>query len=900
MSFIKLKIESQKYQLIGITLIISLIFVSSCYFILLPQIVNPSILGKFFSSFQDEKILVYGVSNEDLSINRTDFIFSGKSKSLSFLQSFPSILEEASYTSFNAFEPLSQSLFAYDFIQTYDENMTVLLGIDSEFFENLLNISIEGGITGDAILLKLNTDDTANLGETNITINESVVKEINVTNILDKDTFIQKLPYFARFLIEGYRVHYFTDVYRFILINEQRYVELYNSFIETDSSYYTLLGLLSLTKNGYYKIVWSRNSYEKVESFQIEINRHISYLDEFASINIDSSPIIQDIENNSSLVDIAYSYIRGIQLVFWSLSMIILIQAINKKQLVARDKELRFILSGRGWMKRSFDIIVETSIITIAGVCIGYPVLCLLTLVQNQISSAFIFIPINFVEFIIIFSTIYLVTLLVFFTHELFLRKILMGKFDSKSGNLLLKALPRTIRLLSLIALILVLWLMNKEYNLLFIYVLISGALFIAFLALLIIQIILKIILSCYDNYKIRTNNSSSPNIILLKLWKKFYNPKMLKYSFLFAMMSSVIIYSFTTADSLKEEQLWNLGGEISCKVNGASNSSIEHEIGKLTNLIDYTKIIEISTDFNTSDFTLSSTYSLQGISISDFFEYYTKKDIQKWLYEGSLDEFNSSSCLLSLEYKKYGYSIDHILSIFYANTTDSSLEALNVTINGFFNYWPRLVMKESYSISQNVEYCVMDINVLEQILVVSETTYDTTYLIHVREKDINSSLSYLDTLNMFSEISFVNLQIYDGINEIFLTPIAIVFEVVIILWIVLSVYERFEDINSDPKAKTLGIIGMSANYHRTLIFVKIMELILTIFVILSVVILTLITSDFILSITTSRINQLSTHTIGYILLLALLSFILLFLQLILEYLRLRRINLALIFRHPE
>lgn len=226
-------------------------------------------------------------------------------------------------------------------------------------------------------------------------------------------------------------------------------------------------------------------------------------------------------------------------------------------------------------------------------------------------------------------------------------------------------------------------------------------------------------------------------------------------------------------------------------------------------------------------------------------------------------------------------------------------IDNTHLVVGGFIGSWPSITDPLG-ELSQSSLKVVIDFNALQAILEGENIDYVIDYIIHIKEKQIESTVESISNLTYLEEINIIDPMIYEGIKRVLLFPIVLVFEMLIIFWLALFAYSNIEDINTNLEAKSLGIVAISKNFKKPLIYVKIIESIIHLMILtLTIVIIFVITYNLI-AVLLDIYFVLSKQTYVYLVIIFATYLLVQILQVTFDYLSYKRLNLSLLYRHPE
>jgi len=351
----------------------------------------------------------------------------------------------------------------------------------------------------------------------------------------------------------------------------------------------------------------------------------------------------------------------------------------------------------------------------------------------------------------------------------------------------------------------------------------------------------------------------------------------------------------------MKNESKWYIGSEINFSASKDITNELDIELENYEYVIDYTKVYypEVKNVSSLLKYNFGEVIiNFIGINKTDYYNFYNSRNTKKWLSEGDLSNLNEETIFLSRIFKDYNFEIGDTIDIIDNKTS--------LIIGGFINAWPTVSTPDGGSSDRR--FCVISSSsILETILENLGGDYFIKYQLHTKTKNIISTVeyftNYLTTTDFSGFLNYIDFSFIDGLKKVFLSPVILLFEMITFVWGALFLFTNFEDVNTSEEAKILGIIGMVKDYKRSYIWIKLVEsaILFSTFIILLFFVFLLTNIIFIiLGVFPASLISFSMETISSILVFISLYFILLILQIIIEYYNFRKLNLSLMFRHPE
>ena len=882
------RMDSRRKYLLKSILIICLVSLSSILFLLVPQLINPLILRKYLNNY-DDGIINFEVMGDNITnYPLYDFTFTGKANSLDHLENFDSILSDSSLKAFNLFEPKSFTHYAEIGVFVNSTKYAKLLCISNSLFQNLLNLS-DNSSTGQnsVIMLKFNQSDILTTGIHTIDIADQDA-DLLVTNEIPLDVFQSTYPFFSGYFSDGYFQSEINLQYVYFLKKED-YTTLWNSKIGS-SVPFEMNGFVVFSENQKGTIYWSVKSVEMITTFINDLETALPT--EGSSIKIYvSQDALSYAENNQFLVEFLHSFIRSIQLLIWSLSFIVIVFTINKIQKINKEQEIKIILAGQSWKLRIFTHLFESFIITLSSLAIALAVLYPLILLQHLFGISIILDKSIFIGLGVI-AIVQLLTIFgVYVDYEFYLRRVATSNLSLSEEYKPLMFVPIYGKIIGGLMVIALLWVLNRNYNLLYLAGLYLASLIISAIIVLSVKLFIRLLISIADKRAKKRDKEVSTTFILFKLWRKFISSKFLIYSFVLSLMLSTFLVSTLASDAIKNTNNWWIGGEINFDSPVTNISEVNQVLDSNSAVIDYTTCIKKWTNISLLEVSLGEENpNYYGIDKSDYFDYFRSWNTKKWLVEGDLNNFNENTIFLTQKFRDFGFKLGDII-----DTIDNT----HLIIGGFIGSWPSITDPMG-ELSQSSLEVVIDFNTLQAILEGENIEYCIDYIIHTKEQQIESIIESLSNLTYLEEINIIDSMIYEGIKRVLLFPIVLVFEMLIIFWSALFAYSNIEDINTSLEAKSLGIVAINKNFKKPLIFVKIIESIIHMMILTLTIVLIFVIAYNLIAVLLDIYFVLSKQTYVFLVIIFTAYLLVQILQVTFEYLNYKRLNLSLLYRHPE
>ncbi len=901
------RLLGRRKLLLKSVLILSLITLASFVVALLPQLANPHILGKYLSNLTSGAIYI-----EEQAPPYFDFEVSGQTNTPAFIENFDQMLEKSSTKTFGVFLPESYNLFIKEFVVITNETITnetttggFIVGISNDLYDLLKNHSTNNNTSTGAIILSQYQNDT--LGTYSIKFREQNTT-LTVNKKINYESFDSIFPF-----VNYYLTKIESNQQRFFFIQIDELITLFDDIVkDSDEPYYELMGYISFKEYQRDIIYWSIDSPKLIEDFQQELIANIQQQNPSNYISFQFDYFVE----NAMFVNIVFSFIRGLQLLIWGIAFILGISTVAKIQKINRDQELRIIFAGQKWFKRIVNLFTESLLIIITSVSFALVIIYPFIKFQSAFKITLALNKSIILEFILIPVILLLTLFATYLDFEFYLRRIIRSRSKNQQYKPFAK-IPMYVKLILPLLIVLILWLLNRNLiSLLAFAAFLLISIIICYLTILFVRLILNTGKKIYHHQKKRADKPVSSMFILLKLWKKMLSSKLLLYTFMLTIISAAFLFVNFTADAKRTEFMWWSGGEIEFWAPATNTTIIDGNLETISEIVDYTKLIFFNQYFNGSEHysyslienvitEVNSSYEgeriyyIIGINSTDYFNFYESWNMKNWLAEGQLNSLNGNNIFISQKIQRIGFGLEDTLK--FMN------ESIPLTIKGVIDAWPSITDQYGERSSREL-MLIMDYELLQSILDAKDIDYNVRYKVHTTEKQIKSTaeelIPMLSSINSLDEMSYLDLDVFVGLRKIFLEPIVVVFQILILLWCALFAYTNFDNVNFSLEARNLGIIALAKDFREPLLRFKILEgfllygAFLFIFGLLYALSYGLLLGTGIAYGIKSII--ISKYTIINLLFLLLFYPGLLLIQAIVEYFNLRRINLSLMYRHPE
>ena len=905
------RILGRRNFLLKTILIVILLSLSSFVVALLPQLITPHILSEHLSG-----LFISG--GEEISTQEyfyPDVELMGQTNNPLLIENFNQTVELASLSVYSVYLPKSLAFYVNEYAKWLNETsinpafaLVSLIGVSTPTYNSLRTLSSDNSSTNGAILLT--EFQNASLSSYSIEVRDQN-SSITANKVLTIANLTEHLPYLADNILShiSYRPDEFgrdTHYYPCFILKIEEFIAQFESFIIESSAPYFLHGFLVFEESQKEIMAWSLNSPKLLVSFETDLLASILLQDPSAQFHFGNVYIYVD----DMFVSIAHSFVRGLQFTIWVFSIILAVVTIGKIQNINTDKELRVLLSGKKWFPRILHLFSESLLLVLLGSTIALLLLYPFLQLQSLFGIELILTKANALTL----SVVILVTLgavfATFIDFELYLRRVLYKESKEEFYKPFSK-LPKFLYLIIIALVFTFLWLINRNLVFLLVFaIFMVAALLLSYLTTLLVRLVIRIAKRTYRNRKRKKNQKISPMFALLKLWKSKLNSRFLLYSVMLSVVSGAFLFINFTADAQRSEFLWWNGGEIEFGISPLNVTMIDQNLLSISEILDSTKVISFNQFSNSSNYyafalindkitVVNSSYEgerlsrIVGINSSDYFEFFSRWSKRRWLTQGQPTVLINNQMYVSEKFQEEGFDSGGSIKILN--------DSLSFTIQGIMDDWPGVASIFPRFI------VIMDYNSLKVILETLQFDYQVTYKIHTTEKNINSTIEKIIPLMSqydIDDLRYLNYELFENIRIVFLRPIIVIVQMFLLIWISLFIYSNIEDINQSSDAKNLGLLAFTGNFLKPLRNFKILEgfTLFSIFL-LMLLLLYCVIYGFLFSVgAIYEIKALivSRYTWFNILFLVVAYPVLLTIQGIVEYFNLRRLNLSLIYRHPE
>ncbi|MFW9921945.1 MAG: hypothetical protein ACFFDW_01505 [Candidatus Thorarchaeota archaeon] len=904
-------LKARRVSLFKTIIALSLLFLCSFTAFFLPQLVNPHILGKYFNNFTNQSIDI----NEYANISWPDFELATEieqSTLLYHLENYSWCVNQASLKAFGFSNPKNM-----DFIHSKLMNISIggefffknLIGVDDAIFQEMLLYSSNSTHENGAILCSTNNTDL--LGYYNFELGYGVNKQLLVNKFIP----FSSLLYFPEFsTYYNFSNHVYDGlIEKFFILPYSQLYDFYSGF----NHYLNQYGFILFTQDQKDIIYWSFDSVERIELFKQEL------INNFHSINLDINIYFINYYKahnlavkNQFVINLAYSFINCLQIVIWILVLSFLIMAITNFQNSLKEKELKVLLTGQTWVKRLRVLGVETIIISVLSFAIALGLFIPFVYLQKLFPMEFN-IQTKFYYLFLFLGIHTVIVYLLFIDFELYLRKFDLKHASQNKSYKLFLTWPWYLKLILGLSLILLIWLISETLT---IFLFLLGFIGIALLgSALIIGLFITVNFTIQKISRIikRRKNQSVSNVgVLWKLWERKTIRRFIIFITLFSVIFGGYLFSNYNASVLRSKAEWYTNSsQVITSINFDVNSTLlDVKLNNYSNIEHFEKSLLTYGFLNHSDQTniyfdesplISDLQSIFiGINSSNYLEYYSVWRESKLLLDGKLSNFGINKLFLT---NSLSTKMNCKIGDFIQLSNGDGVEQFQVT--GIINHWPGLE-----SLSNNwtniIDLAIIDINQLN-LLQSNYTDFQILYYIHTPIDKINETTNYLQSilieLGSFEWIGYVDPYLYTGLWIVFGQPIILEFELLILIIGIVLIIGNLKSKWFSSEAKSLGMLALNSNYLAPLIEINIFQFLYIIvgsFLLLPLMyFLTYIYYTFNpinLEPSLFIIRGIDMQIFTKILLIFCLFIILVLIDLIIDILKFKKLDLSIIYKHME
>ncbi|HUU78604.1 MAG TPA: hypothetical protein VMX55_09665 [candidate division Zixibacteria bacterium] len=897
------RFKSRQVQLLKVILVVSLITFSSYVIILLPQLGNPHIINKYVS-----RLMSGSRDIEAEKYHTIDFSLSGVTSSENVMKNFDQILNTTSQNAFGLFDPIDYNFFLSKVFEIDNQisKMGLVLGVKDSIYNSLLDHYFNTSFSGGILLTDIQNDTT---GIYTLTIDKKNIT-LPINGIIDRNSFSLYFSNFSYFLSNN---HFYT---RFIFLPLEGFISVIEDIYLTPSNYrYGFKMYINFSEYQEDILYWSINSDSMISRFKKEIKTELLQIDTSIIIHLFIDHLSLD---NSLIVNIVFSVIRTLQFIIWGISFFVVIFSFSKLQKSNLNRELFNLISGQTWSKRIATLLLETLFIVLISSVISLLIIYPFIQLQILFNFSFTFEIGLILDFLLFTGLLFVVIFSVFLDFEFYLQRIIKNGMSKEEEYRPFKKIPIYLKIFSFLSIFLILWLLNRSLqSLLYFAAIILGSALITLLILGIVRLIQFISGKIIYNYRLNKDKPLTPTMNLFKIWKKIFNTRMIFFSLIFSLTCTAFIISYFVVDAGRTQYIWFSGSEISVDISNNNNLlEIDDQLNSYVDISDYTKTVMTSGFFNNTDdyyhFELSgnnitpakgSSFGtidfIIGINKTDYYHFFNSWDKKNWLEEGNLNDFNENKIFVSKDFKNKGFSEND--NLYFFNSTN------NLIINDFVNIWPTITDQQGID-SEEKLFLIVDLNFLQTILDSNNISYWVTYSIHTPEEKIETTVNFVistfNEYNTIEEMRYLDPSLFQGLTKVFLHPLIVFLEVMIFIWSAIFIQTNISDKYSSFEMKTLGLIAISHNYKKSLIKFKLTEILIQIpiFIVMMVILFYITYGLVSIAGIIYNINVVSVSKQTYLNLVYILIIFssLLIVQMLIDLFNYRKLNISLIYRHPE
>ena len=451
------RLLGRRKYLLKAALITSLILLVSFITVLLPQLISPHILSKHLGGLTGGNIEIQ--QDEDFF---SDIVLSGGSNDPTFIDEFNQTVEAASKKVYGMYQPKNQELFADISAKSWNEtygkyNITKvsMIGLSTKLFESVRTYSNNSLPSADVLLL------TDQLNETFNWFNVSI-KGVNTTiqhdDAISIEVFQEHFPYISHILIQKITLeHGYNNISILpcFLYQIDDYVARFDPFIQNDYDY-GIKGFINFEEEQQEVMSWSIDANVKLTKFEEEIRKSV--------VSVSSSTHIEFLNVHLSadeiLINIVYSFIRGLQITFWGFGIILTCLIFAKIQVKNKEKEQRALIAGQSWTKRLGNLAVESILTSIGGTGLALAAFYPIVMLQKVFNIDLTINLRTFLEIGIIVFVLMVTIFIVYIDFERYLRRTMKKPEDDYK---LFRTIPKYLYPIPFVFVLLLVWIMNRN-----------------------------------------------------------------------------------------------------------------------------------------------------------------------------------------------------------------------------------------------------------------------------------------------------------------------------------------------------------------------------------------------------------------------------------------------------
>jgi hypothetical protein len=372
---------------------------------------------------------------------------------------------------------------------------------------------------------------------------------LNSTKIANISHFYGNYSEFLSEIAGGYFDDY-DNKGLFLPIGEY-YELLYEPFNEALDEVLQLEGHLLFSEYQQEIMYWSVDSISKCKAFENEFIDRAKII--YPAYEASSGPssnfynILEKSENNYALVALIFSLIQPVQIIIWLITFSLAIFIIVNEYKRSIHKELRQILSGKGWKERLPLVVLDTLFSTVPSIALSFGMLAVFVLTQRFLLGVPFVLATDIVSGLGIISAFFIVLVFVLrLDFEVYLRTLFTNKASSSSEYKSLSWLGNGYKVgIVFVLAIAVMFLYSKNalvfrYQLFYVFL----SILVGFLVSLVLLGIYSLIRKCIIVRAKRKSSSLSAFQLLLTMWKQKLSRRTVLNAILFSFFCSTMIYT--------------------------------------------------------------------------------------------------------------------------------------------------------------------------------------------------------------------------------------------------------------------------------------------------------------------------------------------------------------------
>ncbi|MCF2144785.1 MAG: hypothetical protein K9W42_13900 [Candidatus Heimdallarchaeota archaeon] len=793
------------------------------------QFASPHIIRKYFKTSHLSTINE-NFEDEDSYFGGPDFIFSAGVEDIAFLNAFNQICRNASLQVYGIYQPLSIGYFCIE--KAVFSNQTTeewhIFGLNPEIYAELVSAT-NSSFDSAPILI---TSQPFSNGVYYFTSDDIGNFSLTFSHNLLFPVLEEKLPYFCSYLT--YRPYGNTiNSSRIILIPQEQFQIIF------DMENYWFEGYLKFSSFQEDLLYWSLDATRKIGDFKNALYLDLQIAEPSISYGFFQSILDKAYiaESNAIIISFIYSFFRALQFIIWSLSGAMISLLVVKMKQQNENKEFQMLLAGKGFAMRFLTIFVENSLVLVGASIIAYSLLWPFVKLQSLLFHFSFTFNEPYVKLSLTYFPLFLFSLLLVISldFEYHLFRALKNSQTESRGYRPFSYLPKFILYPVPLLLVVLLWFIQnsmKSFMIQIAFVLVVG-----FTGVLFFFLFNGVILACkklVKKIKYHRDKPLSPFALFLDLWKKPIRIRLFLNVLVGGIIIGLCIVSIANVETQKvemyaENDFCAVKAKISLPDNNTApieiflqnHSSLKERYTTVLNVF-HSPLPEDNSSFlderQTIDDLLQNYCYLIGINLSEYLRFYSSWRAENWLQDDKPLKLNGPNVFASKSFAQLGYKLGDNITL--ANKQ-------NVTIIGFLDEWIGIPYLNGFNLifeRQLLEHLLLDLN---------SPSFDYQFRFNVAEEDIQQTIvylhSHLKSVVRHFQISYIPPEMIEGTKIVFLFPLIMTLESLALFIVAFSIYNNLTEINSSEKARTLGLMAMNVDFRKKILQMKFFELFLSV-----------------------------------------------------------------------